>query len=144
MTFGAEAIGGEALGAAVDELEALLAAGTPAAKRKARWIARRLKRAVRIAGEKVTLDNEAEVKELSAKAVIRTVDPNKPLVGDILLSDYSVIIPAKPLTDAGFKMDIGVMVWRFGLNERGLRIHVEPQLLGLDDEPLLYRCFARG
>ncbi|MGE0407978.1 MAG: hypothetical protein AB7P23_01800 [Amphiplicatus sp.] len=149
MTGTAAPVGADPIAALSNEVEALAALGNARAKRLARFIAGRLKAAVRRWGETVLMEARTGSPPKTASVMIgirtlRDVD----LIGDVKISDYSLIIPADPLIDAGFPQPLeeGVMVWRFpGTGkERGIRIYLEPQALGVEDKILLYRAVGRG
>lgn len=136
------------IGALFDEAVKLAALASPLARRRAKFIARRILKAVKRAGETALLVSKDESKTWNGKIGIRTIKDDVALAGELKISDYALIIPAQPLIAAGFPVPLveGVLVYRFSnqSTERGVRIVNEPQVLGVEDQHLLYRCVGRG
>ncbi len=105
-------------------------------------------RALARAGQKIAFQPRDGAGPINMRAGIRTVDPRIQLVGDVLLTDYSFVIPAKPLAALGVRLPLKVgdliQVYPDTDHAHVLRIHVNPQTLGVDDTMIVFRGFARG
>jgi hypothetical protein len=147
MTLG-QAIGADPIGALFDEAVKLAALNTRLSRKRCRFIARRIAKAVRRGGETVLLLSKDETKTWNGMIGLHTLRDDVALSGEMKISDYTLTIPAQPLISAGFPAPLveGVLIYRFSnqSTERGIRIFKEPQVLAIEDKHLLYRCVGQG
>lgn len=140
---GSDAFGAESLGA----IEAALAAGS-VPRTRLTFYRRRIRAMFRRWGETVEMESREKTRRVSLRIGLRTLNPAVEIVGELKLSDYSVILPGEALRLAGFAEPLrrGEILYRYPSTPREtmMRIIDQPQALTLADEILLYRATARG